>query len=226
MTTSRASFAECAREARIDRILSRHPACLGDDHALARCQPVRLDDDGQFLPCQIGLGGHAHRRIGRRRRSGSLNSRQRSLVKPLEPSSCAAALEGPNTLILAAVRSSTMPATRGTSGPTTTKSISILLRRTALHAVWSATLSATQVATLGNAGIAGRAIELGQASGLADSAQASACSRPPEPMRRTFINENSTKALESCPELGPVFAVLMYHLKRSLNKARGKSWPS
>src|SRR5213080_4119004 len=46
----------------------------------------------------------------------------RSLVKPLEPSSCAAALLGPNVLNPAASRSSTMPATSGASGPTTTKS--------------------------------------------------------------------------------------------------------
>src|ERR671922_234974 len=47
----------------------------------------------------------------------------RSLVKPFEPSSRAAAFEGPKVRKPAASRSSTMPATSGASGPTTTKSI-------------------------------------------------------------------------------------------------------
>ena len=56
-----------------------------------------------------------------------LLARHRSLVKPFEPSSCAAALVGPNVLMPAAARSSTMPATSGASGPTTTKSILLRL---------------------------------------------------------------------------------------------------
>ena len=51
------------------------------------------------------------------------NSVQSALVKPLEPSSRAACLLGPNALMPALERSSTMPAASGVSGPTTTRSI-------------------------------------------------------------------------------------------------------
>ncbi len=47
----------------------------------------------------------------------------RSLVKPLEASSRAAAAVGPNAAMPAASSRSTSPATSGASGPTTTKSI-------------------------------------------------------------------------------------------------------
>ena len=50
--------------------------------------------------------------------------RQSSLVKPLEPSSCAALADGPKTLMPAVVQGDRPgPATSGASGPTTTKSI-------------------------------------------------------------------------------------------------------
>ena len=71
-------------------------------------------------------------------------------------------------------------------GPTTTRSIA-LSRQKAATAAWSATSSATQFGFLGDAGIARRGIELGQHAATAASFQASACSRPPEPMRRTFM---------------------------------------
>ena len=45
------------------------------------------------------------------------NSLQKSLVKPFDPSSCAAALLGPKQAIPAAARSSAIPATSGASGP-------------------------------------------------------------------------------------------------------------
>ena len=46
----------------------------------------------------------------------------------------------------------------------------------------------THFATVGNPGVAGRTIELAQ-SGAARQGQAKACSRPPEPMRRTFMGK-------------------------------------
>ena len=52
-----------------------------------------------------------------------------SLVKPLEPSSRAACLLGPNALMPAASRSSTMPAASGASGPTTTSSTALALQK-------------------------------------------------------------------------------------------------
>ena len=46
----------------------------------------------------------------------------RSLANTLDPSSWAAALDGPNTGIPASFNTSASPATRGASGPTTTRS--------------------------------------------------------------------------------------------------------
>ena len=46
----------------------------------------------------------------------------RSLANTLDPSNWAAALDGPNTGIPALLSTSASPATRGASGPTTTKS--------------------------------------------------------------------------------------------------------
>src|SRR3954462_4141779 len=99
---------------------------------------------------------------------------QRSLVKPLEPSSRAAALLGPNDLIPAAARSSTIPAASGASGPTTTKS-TLLVRQNAITAAWSATSSAIHSASLAMPALPGAHQSL-VSSGDAASFHASACS--------------------------------------------------
>ena len=84
--------------------------------------------------------------------------RQSSLVKPLEPSSWAACLDGPNTLMPAAVKASAMPATSGASGPITTKSIfSALGQRHLAGDVLGPDVDA--FGHLGDAGIAGRAVQ-------------------------------------------------------------------
>src|SRR5258707_10271666 len=75
-----------------------------------------------------------------------LCARHRSLVKPLEPSRRAADLLGPNVLRPAASRSSTMPATSGPSGPTTTKSTLLALQK-AITAAWSVMSSGTHSAS-------------------------------------------------------------------------------
>ena len=95
------------------------------------------------------------------------NSAQRSLVKPFEPSSCAAACDGPNTLMPPPARSSASPATSGASGPTTTKPMSFS-RQKLDHAAWSPTSSRHAVGDLGDAGIARRADRAGRSSGLAE----------------------------------------------------------
>src|SRR5262252_1768179 len=109
----------------------------------------------------------------------------RSLVKPLEPSSCAPARLGPKALMPAAVRSSTMPAQSGASGPTTTRSIFCALQK-AITAAWSAMSSATTSQSLAMPALPG-AQKSRATSGLAAIFQASACSRPPEPRRRMFM---------------------------------------
>ena len=47
-----------------------------------------------------------------------------------------------------------------------------------------------QLGMLGDAGIARRRIQLASGSGDCASFQASACSRPPEPMSRTFMTDD------------------------------------
>src|SRR6185437_5022704 len=77
---------------------------------------------------------------------GILLALHRALVKPLEPSSRAAHLLGPNVLKPAASRSSAMPATSGPSGPTTTKSL-LLVWQNAITALWLARSRATHSAS-------------------------------------------------------------------------------
>ena len=91
-----------------------------DDHALAGGQAAGLDDDRRALRAQpVGVEiGARERAVGRRSECGG--ARRNSLVKALEPSSCAGArLRGPKQAQARAPRTaSTMPATSGTSGPT------------------------------------------------------------------------------------------------------------
>src|SRR3982751_2375032 len=113
-------------------------------------------------------------------------ARHRSLVNPLEPSSCAAAALGPNTAIPAARRASATPATSGASGPITTRSMPLR---------WAS--STTAAALHGSAGthsahrpiprFPGAAINRPQ---LGDclSRQASASSRPPDPKSKMSMD--------------------------------------
>ena len=89
-------------------------------------------------------------------------SAQRSLTKPLEPSSTAAALDGPSAWMPAASSTSHNPPTSWASAPITAKSIfwPIGEIRQARRNRWPG--SARIRATCGDSGIAGRAIELGQ----------------------------------------------------------------
>src|SRR5436305_3501271 len=113
-------------------------------------------------------------------------ARHRSLVKPLEPSSRAAAALGPNTASPAARRASATPATRGASGPTTTRSMPFAWVA-AITASGSHGSMATQSAHREIPGLPGAASSLPQ---LGDclSRQASASSRPPEPRSRIFMD--------------------------------------
>src|SRR5207245_570969 len=76
---------------------------------------------------------------------GMPNSVQSALVNPLEPSSSAACLLGPNALMPTFARSSTMPAASGVSGPTTTSSTALRLQKSTT-AAWSAMSSTTHSA--------------------------------------------------------------------------------
>ena len=86
---------------------------------------------------------------------------QRSLVKPFEPSSCAAAFDGPKTRMPAARRSSARPATSGASGPTTTRSIARSRQKSATAAMVR-DVERHAFGLFGDAGIARRDEELRQ----------------------------------------------------------------
>ena len=88
-------------------------------------------------------------------------SAQRSLVKPFEPSSCAAARVGPKAAMPAAARSSTIPATSGASGPTTTKPMPVAPAEADDGSVVG-DVEGDELGDLGDAGIARRGVELGQ----------------------------------------------------------------
>ena len=108
---------------------------------------------------------------------------KRSLAKALELSSAAAAREGPKARCRLAVSASTSPSARGPSGPTTVRSIRSRLTRSAIAGTSSAR-TGTHSATLAMPGFPGAAYSA-PSFGLRDSFQASACSRPPPPTRRT-----------------------------------------
>src|SRR3954462_7654245 len=106
-------------------------------------------------------------------------ARHKSLVKPLEPSSCAAAALGPNTGIPAARRASATPATSGASGPITTRSTPLRCANSTTAAALHGS-AGTHCAHRPIPGFPGAAINRPQ---LGDclSRHASASSRPPEP---------------------------------------------
>src|SRR3954468_4706112 len=114
-----------------------------------------------------------------------LLARHSALVKVFELSSRPAACVGPNALKPAALRSSTMPAAIGASGPTTTKS-TLLVLQNSITAGWSVISSATHWASLAMPTLPGAHHNL-VSSGDGAIFHARACSRPPEPSRRMFM---------------------------------------
>ena len=97
---------------------------LGDHHALAGGEPVGLHDveTRQRLEERERLGLLARVERGVPRGSGRPRPRSTSFIQALEPSSLAAAIDGPNTVAPLARRSSVSPSTSGASGPITTRS--------------------------------------------------------------------------------------------------------
>src|SRR4051812_19893866 len=106
-------------------------------------------------------------------------ARHRSLVKPFDPSSCAAAALGPKTAIPAARKASATPATSGASGPTTTSPMPFA-RASSTTAAGSHGSIAAQSAQRAMPGFPGAARSL-PLLGDCLSLQPSASSRPPDP---------------------------------------------
>ncbi len=114
-----------------------------------------------------------------------LLARHSALVKFFELSSRPAAFVGPNALKPAALRSSTMPAAIAASGPTTTKSTAFFLQKS-ITAGWSAMSIGTHSASFAMPALPGKHHSL-VTSGEAAIFHAKACSRPPEPITRIFM---------------------------------------
>src|SRR6267154_639775 len=108
-----------------------------------------------------------------------------SLVKAFEASRVAAAALGPKAGMPSASSASTSPNTSGASGPTTTKSIRSR-RQNPTSPLMSVAAIATHSASSAMPALPGAQNRL-STSGEADIAQASACSRPPEPTTSTRI---------------------------------------
>src|SRR5262245_32872254 len=105
------------------------------------------------------------------------------LANDFDPSSMAARRPGPKQAMPAARSSSASPATSGASGPTTTRPGAVE-RASAVTAAMSARSTGCVVATRAMPGLPGAACR-SVTSASAASARASACSRPPDPRRRT-----------------------------------------
>src|SRR5579884_1228906 len=113
-------------------------------------------------------------------------SRHRSLVKPFDPSSCAAPALGPKTAIPLSRSASATPATSGASGPTTTRSMLSRLASstTAAGSHGSIETHSAHRAMPGFPGAASSRSQLGDCL----SRHASASSRPPDPNSRIFMD--------------------------------------
>ena len=108
-------------------------------------------------------------------------SRKR-FMNALEPSSSAAAREGPNALMPAVSRASTRPSTSGTSGPTTTSS-TLSRRATATRPATSSARPSTLRATSAVPAFPGTATSSWPSEA---NRSTSACSRDPEPTTMTI----------------------------------------
>ena len=122
-----------------------------------------------------------HCRSGRRRR-WEYRPRRISLWCSLLSLPTARRFCGPKAAIWAAFKSSARPATRGASGPMTTKSIA-LSRQKLMTASWSAMSTAIFLANVAMPPLPGAQYNV-PSSGLCAIFQASACSRPPDPRTR------------------------------------------
>ena len=109
----------------------------------------------------------------------------KSLAKALELSSCAAALVGPKIANPSARNASTTPLASGASGPTTVRSMALVLA----NCTSAALSTCVMLAVFGSFAVPALPGATNTALTLFDCASfhAKACSRPPDPMTNTFI---------------------------------------
>ncbi len=123
-----------------------------------------------------------------------------NLANDLEPSMAAARRVGPKHAMPDACSASATPATSGASGPTTTRSAPVARARPATCplSVRSTGCWWPSCARPGLPGATCRSVT----SGSADSARASACSRPPVPRRRTRTARAYPRPHRACAGTG------------------------
>src|SRR5690606_30989788 len=136
---------------------------------------------------------------------------RKSLVNAFEPSSWAAPLVGPKQRRFCFMKWFTRPSTSGASGPTMVRSMPSRLASSA-----SASLSITSSGTLVT--FASRAVpalpgatNTFSTSGDCAAFQARACSRPPEPMIRTFMLWFSATGYSGQPSMTEVAHTGKHH---------------
>src|SRR5262249_33702072 len=129
------------------------------------------------------------------------------------PARAAAAWGGPKVRIPAASSRSTRPATRGCSGPTTTKSMPRSVARRSMPST-SPAATATHSASAAIPALPGAAMSRSH-RGEAAIAHASACSRPPDPTTRTRI-PRSFRRRSTCSCRPPRLA---YRLRPSMARS-------
>ena len=159
----------------------------GDRHALAGGEPVGLDHDRDPEAVERGVRIRHASRPGHNRRSGCRCARHKSLVKPFEPSSWAAAALGPNTANAGrAQRIGDAGDQRrfGTDDDQVDRVALAPARRPRPRSQGSIATHSAQRAMPGLPGAAISSPQLGDCL----SRQASASSRPPDPNSRIFMD--------------------------------------
>ncbi len=140
------------------------------------------------------LRTHGGRATGSVRAVGTPAASITSLAKDFEPSIRAAAALGPKTAMPRWRSSSARPATRGASGPTTTRSIRSS-RASETSAAWSSARAGWQWASAAIPGLPGAACSSSRPP-LRERDQASACSRPPDPTTSALTRGSYDTAFE------------------------------
>ena len=160
---------------------ARAPRCA----APSRARPgVRQTQTPLPAASPSSLTTHGGRRRASVRAVGTPAASITSFANDFEPSICAAAALGPNTAMPRCRSSSASPATSGASGPTTTRSIRSS-RREGDERAMVVGANGMAVRERCDARVARRRVQLVDAAAAAESDQASACSRPPDPTTST-----------------------------------------
>ena len=175
-TSGPARYSSITTRPQVGGVRERGVPVVGHDDALAGGEPVVLDHVGR---AELVERRRDLRRRGADERAGGRHPGRRhdSLANAFDPSSCAAAADGPKHGMPFARTASATPATSGASGPTTTRSAptSTASAATACRIGGVDRAQSARAAVPGLPGAQTDAVTAGSAA----RASASACSRPP-----------------------------------------------